>query len=43
VIAQVEGVAVEEMLPVPAGTGTGLVIARVWPALRPRRRRGLRA
>lgn len=39
-IAHVGGVPVEEMLPALAGTGTGLVIARAWLALRLRRRRG---
>ena len=39
VIAHVGGVPVEEMLPALAGTGTGLVIARAWLALRLRRRR----
>jgi hypothetical protein len=37
------GVPVEEMLPALAGTGTGLVIARAWLALRLRQRRGPRA
>jgi hypothetical protein len=40
VIAHVGGMPVEEMLPALAGTGTGLVIARAWLALRVRRRRG---
>jgi hypothetical protein len=42
VIAHVGGMPVEEMLPALAGTGTGLVIARAWLALRLRRqhRRG---
>ena len=39
-IAHVGGMPVEEMLPALAGTGTGLVIARAWLALRLRRRRG---
>jgi hypothetical protein len=43
VIAHVGGMPVEEMLPALAGTGTGLVIARAWLALRVRRRRGSRA
>jgi hypothetical protein len=43
VIAHVGGMPVEEMLPALAGTGTGLVIARAWLALRLRRRRGPRA
>jgi hypothetical protein len=38
-IAHVGGMPVEEMLPALAGTGTGLVIARAWLALRVRRRR----
>ena len=38
-IAHVGGVPVEEMLPALAGTGTGLVIARAWLALRLQRRR----
>ena len=42
-IAHVGGMPVEEMLPALAGTGTGLVIARAWLALRVRRRRGSRA
>ncbi len=37
-IAHVGGMPVEEMLPALAGTGTGLVIARAWLALRLRRR-----
>ncbi|HEX5927419.1 MAG TPA: hypothetical protein VFY45_26620 [Baekduia sp.] len=41
-IAHVGGVPVEEMLPALAGTGTGLVIARAWLALRLRYRRGPR-
>jgi hypothetical protein len=39
-IAHVGGMPVEEMLPALAGTGTGLVIARAWLALRLRHRRG---
>ncbi|MET0601562.1 MAG: hypothetical protein ABW167_06185 [Baekduia sp.] len=38
-IAHVGGMPVEEMLPALAGTGTGLVIARAWLALRLRGRR----
>jgi hypothetical protein len=39
VIAHVGGVPLEEMLPVLAGTGTGLLAARGWLRLRLRRRR----
>ena len=42
-IAHVGGMPVEEMLPALAGTGTGLVIARAWLALRLRGRRGPKA
>ena len=37
-IAHVGGVPVEETLPALAGTGTALLIARAWVALRLRRR-----
>jgi hypothetical protein len=41
IAAHVGGVPVEEMLPaLAAGSGTGLVIARAWLAVRLRRRRG---
>ena len=39
-IAHVGGMPVEEFLPALAGSGTGLVIARAWLAVRLRRRRG---
>ena len=38
-IAHVGGVPAEELLPTLAGTGTGLLVARVWVKLRLRRRR----
>jgi hypothetical protein len=41
VIAHVGGVPVEEILPALAGTSTGLLVARAWLTLRPRRRREL--
>jgi hypothetical protein len=39
VIAHVAGVPVEETLPALAGTGTALLLARVWLMLHLRRRR----
>jgi hypothetical protein len=39
VIAHVAGVPVEETLPALAGTGTALLLARVWLMLHVRRRR----
>jgi len=39
VIAHVGGVPVEELVPALAGTGTSLLVARAWVALRLRRRR----
>jgi hypothetical protein len=39
-IAHVGGMPVEELLPALAGSGTGLVIARAWLAVRLRRRQG---
>jgi hypothetical protein len=39
VIAHVGGVPVDETLPTPAGTSTGLLVARAWLMLRLRRRR----
>jgi hypothetical protein len=39
VIAHVGGVPVEETLPALAGTGTALLLARVWLMLHLRRRR----
>lgn len=40
IVAHVGGVPVEEVLPALAGTGTGLLVARAWLAVRLRRRRG---
>jgi hypothetical protein len=39
IFAHVGGVPVEEILPTLAGTGTGLLAARAWLAVRLRRRR----
>jgi hypothetical protein len=39
IVAHVGGVPVEEVLPTLAGTGTGLLLARAWLAVRLRRRR----
>ena len=39
VMAHVGGVPVEEMVPMLAGSGTGLLVARAWLVLRVRRRR----
>jgi hypothetical protein len=38
IVAHVGGVPVEEVLPALAGTGTGLLVARAWLAVRLRRR-----
>ena len=39
-IAHVGGVPLEELLPMLAGAGSGLVVMRTWLLLRLRRRRG---
>jgi hypothetical protein len=39
IVAHVGGVPVEEVLPALAGTGSGLLVARAWLAVRLRRRR----
>jgi hypothetical protein len=42
VLAHVAGVPVEELIPMAAGAGTALVLARTWVSLRLRRRKGSR-
>jgi hypothetical protein len=41
-LAHVAGVPVEELIPLAAGAGTALVLARTWVSLRLRQRRGPR-
>jgi hypothetical protein len=40
VIAHVGGIPVEELIPMAAGAGTALLVARTWLSVRLRRRRG---
>ena len=43
VIAHVAGIPVEEMVPMAAGAGSALLLARTWLRLRLRRRQAPRA